>query len=53
VEKQSGLNLIAVRINNTTELQALLKEWVTTDSIQEETTIPHLSFQNRPAEKLI
>jgi hypothetical protein len=42
-----------VRIDNTIELQALLKEWVTTDSIQEETTVPHLSFQNRPTEKSI
>jgi hypothetical protein len=44
VEKQSGLNLMAVRINNATELRALLKEWVTTDSIQEETTVLHSLF---------
>src|ERR1700722_11231706 len=53
VEKQSGLNLMAVRIDNATELRALLKEWVTTDGIQEETTVPHSSFQNGPAEKSI
>jgi hypothetical protein len=53
VEKQSGLNLMVVRIDNAMELRALLKEWVTTDGIQEETTVPHSLFQNRPTEKSI
>ena len=44
---------MAVRIDNATELRALLKEWVTIDGIQEETTVPHSSFQNRPAERSI
>jgi hypothetical protein len=44
---------MAVRIDNATELRALLKEWVTTDGIQEETTMPHSLFQNGPTEKSI
>jgi hypothetical protein len=44
---------MAVRIDSATELRALLKEWVITDGIQEETTVPHSSFQNAPAEKSI
>jgi hypothetical protein len=53
VEKQKSLKIRAVRIDNATELKALLKEWLTTDGIQEESTISHSSFQNRPAERSI
>jgi hypothetical protein len=53
VEKQTSLKIAAVRIDNATELRALLKEWLTTDGIQEELTVSHSSFQNGPAEKSI
>ena len=53
VEKQSGLQIIGVRIDNATELKALLQEWLATDGIREENTVVHLSFQNGPAEKSI
>jgi hypothetical protein len=33
VEKQSGLQVMGVRIDNTTELKALLQEWLTADGI--------------------
>ena len=44
---------MGVRIDNATELRALLKEWLTTDGIREETTVPYSSFQNGPAERSI
>ena len=53
VEKQTSLKIAAVRIDNTTELKALLKEWLASDGIQEELTVSHSSFQNGPAEKSI
>ena len=53
VEKQTSLKIGAVRIDNATELKALLKEWLTTDGIQEELTVSHSSFQNGPAERSI
>lgn len=53
VEKQSGLQIMGVRIDNATELKALLQEWLATDGIREENTIVHSSFQNGPAEKSI
>jgi Reverse transcriptase (RNA-dependent DNA polymerase)/gag-polypeptide of LTR copia-type len=53
VEKQSGLQIMGVRIDNATELKALLQEWLTTDGIREENTVVHSSFQNGPAEKSI
>jgi hypothetical protein len=53
VEKQTSLKIAAVRIDNATELKALLKEWLASDRIQEELTISHSSFQNRLAEKSI
>ena len=53
MEKQSGLQIMGVRIDNAMELKALLQEWLTTDRIQEENTVVHLSFQNGLAEKSI
>ena len=53
VERQADLPLMAIRIDNATELRALLKEWATQDGIKEENTVPHSSFQNGPAEKSI
>jgi hypothetical protein len=53
IEKQSGLQIIAVRIDNATELKAMLKERLATDGIREENTVPNSSFQNGPAEKSI
>ena len=53
VEKQSGLQIMGVRIDNATELKALLQEWLATDGIREENTVVHSSFQNGPAEKSI
>jgi hypothetical protein len=53
VEKQSGLQIMGVRIDNATELKALLQEWLATDGIREENTVVHSSFQNSPAEKSI
>jgi hypothetical protein len=53
VERQSGLQLMGVRIDNATELKALLQEWLATDGIREENTVVHSSFQNGPAEKSI
>jgi hypothetical protein len=44
---------MGVRIDNATELKALLQEWLGTDGIREENTVVHSSFQNRPAEKSI
>jgi hypothetical protein len=35
------------------ELKALLKEWLTLDSVREEDTVPYSSFQNGLAERLI
>jgi hypothetical protein len=53
VEKQSSMEIMAVRIDNATELKALLKEWITTDGIREETTVVYSLFQNGPAERSI
>jgi hypothetical protein len=53
VEKQISLKIGAVRIDNTTKLKALLKEWLTINGIQEELTILYSLFQNRPIERLI
>jgi hypothetical protein len=53
VEKQSGLSVIGIRIDNASELKALLKEWITLDGIREESTVAYSSFQNGPAEKSI
>ena len=53
VEKQSGLQVMGIRIDNATELKALLKEWLTTDGIREENTVPYSSFQNGTAERSI
>ena len=53
VEKQSSLQVMGIRIDNGTELKALLKEWLATDGIREENTVAYSSFQNGTAEKSI
>jgi hypothetical protein len=44
---------MSVRIDNATELKALLKEWLTFDGVKEEATVTYSSFQNGPAERSI
>jgi hypothetical protein len=53
VERETDLKIMSVRIDNATELKALLKEWLTLDSVREEDTVPYSSFQNGPAERSI
>jgi Reverse transcriptase (RNA-dependent DNA polymerase) len=53
VERETDLKIMSVRIDNATELKALLKEWLTLDGVREEDTVPYSSFQNGPAERSI
>ena len=53
VEKETDLKIMSVRIDNATELKALLKEWLTLDGVQEQDTITYSLFQNRPAKHSI
>ena len=53
VEKETDVKIMSVRIDNATELKALLKEWLTLDGVREEDTVPYSSFQNGPAERSI
>jgi hypothetical protein len=53
VEKEIDLKIMSVRIDNATELKALLNQWLTLDGVREEDTVTYSSFQNGPAERSI
>ena len=52
-ELQSGAKVMAVRIDNVTELKATLDEWCASFGITPQYTILHMSIQNGVAERAI
>ena len=53
VERQTGIQIGAIRIDNAAELKSLLKEWSDEYGLTHEPTVPYKSNQNGPAEKTI
>jgi hypothetical protein len=53
VEKQSGIQIGAVRIDNAAELKSLLREWSDEYGLTHEPTVPYKSNQNGIAERTI
>ena len=53
VEKETGMPIGAIRIDNAAELRSLLKEWSDEYGLTYQATVPYKSNQNGPAEKTI
>ena len=53
VERQTSMQIGAIRIDNATELKSLLKEWSDEYGLTYEPTVPYKSNQNGVAEKTI
>jgi hypothetical protein len=53
VERQTGIQIRAIRIDNTTELKSLLKEWPNKYGLTYKPTVLYKSNQNGVAERMI